>query len=410
MQTRAARPGRTSRPGWPAPGPASTSGAWRQLTADNPSCAPSRSPAAGCPHLLRSPRPRQQRGLAGGHQRPVRALTCGHRGQLGQRLRRREREPGRDLRRQHRGHAAMTRERRQGRGRAPYRRRWSPGRTARRAAARWRSRGGRLGGPEDLTSRAQNASGRPGRLPSPTNQMAGGAVQDSPGSQAQPHDFPAQARRPSTTAQAAMPSATTPSSHMSVYTVIEVIGSSATWWEDAAAQAIKTAGETLHDLRVAEVVKQDIHLEDAGSITCRTMPLISSSSGGRPPTAARPCRTATRSCGRRRRCAPHRSGTQVPPRRAPHRAGTAAGRPSAPFAPAAPGQPARMVPPPAVPPWWPRPGIHLGRPGSMGRAGKRPPDGPGADHASHMPAGRQHELDRAAVQVRHPVGDCRGHT
>jgi flavin-binding protein dodecin len=57
---------------------------------------------------------------------------------------------------------------------------------------------------------------------------------------------------------------------MSVYTVIEVIGSSATSWEDAAAQAIKTAGETLHDLRVAEVVKQDIHLEDGGAITYRT--------------------------------------------------------------------------------------------------------------------------------------------
>ena len=302
----------------------------------------------------------------------------------------------------------MTRERRQGRGRAPYRRRWSPGRTARRAAARWRSRGGRLGGPEDLTSRAQNASGRPGRLPSPTNQMAGGAVQESPGSQAQPHDFPAQARRPSTTAQAAMPSATTPSSHMSVYTVIEVIGSSATWWEDAAAQAIKTAGETLHDLRVAEVVKQDIHLEDAGSITCRTMPLISSS-GGRPPAAARPCRTATRSCGRRRRrCAP--SGTQVPP--APGTApGRYRGRPPVGAFRARRARPASTHgPATAVPPWWPRPGIHLGRPGSMGRAGKRPPDGPGADHASHMPAGRQHELDRAAVQVRHPVGDCRGHT
>ena len=51
---------------------------------------------------------------------------------------------------------------------------------------------------------------------------------------------------------------------MSVYTVIEVIGSSAASWEDAAAQAIKTAGETLQDLRVATVVKQDIHLEDAG--------------------------------------------------------------------------------------------------------------------------------------------------
>jgi dodecin len=57
---------------------------------------------------------------------------------------------------------------------------------------------------------------------------------------------------------------------MSVYTVIEVIGSSGTSWEDAAAQAIKTAGVTLHDLRVAEVVKQDIHLEDGGAITYRT--------------------------------------------------------------------------------------------------------------------------------------------
>jgi dodecin len=57
---------------------------------------------------------------------------------------------------------------------------------------------------------------------------------------------------------------------MSVYTVIEVIGSSGTSWEDAAAQAIKTASETLHDLRVAEVVKQDIHLEDGGAITYRT--------------------------------------------------------------------------------------------------------------------------------------------
>lgn len=57
---------------------------------------------------------------------------------------------------------------------------------------------------------------------------------------------------------------------MSVYTVIEVIGSSGTSWEDAAAQAIKTAGESLRDLRVAEVVKQDIHLEEGGAITYRT--------------------------------------------------------------------------------------------------------------------------------------------
>jgi len=39
---------------------------------------------------------------------------------------------------------------------------------------------------------------------------------------------------------------------MSVYKVIEVIGTSTTSWEDAAAEAVKTAGHTLHDLRVAE--------------------------------------------------------------------------------------------------------------------------------------------------------------
>ena len=57
---------------------------------------------------------------------------------------------------------------------------------------------------------------------------------------------------------------------MSTYRVIEVIGTSTTSWEDAAAQAIKTASETLHDLRVAEVVKQDLHLEEGGRITFRT--------------------------------------------------------------------------------------------------------------------------------------------
>lgn len=57
---------------------------------------------------------------------------------------------------------------------------------------------------------------------------------------------------------------------MSVYRVIEVIGASSTSWEDAAAQAVKTAAERIHDLRVAEVVKEDIHLEAGGAITYRT--------------------------------------------------------------------------------------------------------------------------------------------
>jgi dodecin len=57
---------------------------------------------------------------------------------------------------------------------------------------------------------------------------------------------------------------------MSVYRVIEVIGASSTSWEDAAAQALRTAAERIHDLRVAEVVKEDIHLEVGGAITYRT--------------------------------------------------------------------------------------------------------------------------------------------
>jgi dodecin len=57
---------------------------------------------------------------------------------------------------------------------------------------------------------------------------------------------------------------------MSVYRVTEIIGTSSTSWEDAAAEAIRTAAGTLRDLRVAEVVKQDIHLDDSGAITYRT--------------------------------------------------------------------------------------------------------------------------------------------
>jgi len=57
---------------------------------------------------------------------------------------------------------------------------------------------------------------------------------------------------------------------MSVYKVIELVGTSTTSWEDAAAQAVKTAGETIHDLRVAEVVQQDLHVDEGGAIIFRT--------------------------------------------------------------------------------------------------------------------------------------------
>ena len=57
---------------------------------------------------------------------------------------------------------------------------------------------------------------------------------------------------------------------MSVYKVIEVIGTSSSSWEDAAAEAVKTSAETIRDLRVADVVKQDIQLDESGAITYRT--------------------------------------------------------------------------------------------------------------------------------------------
>ncbi|MEP6527465.1 MAG: dodecin family protein [Nocardioidaceae bacterium] len=47
---------------------------------------------------------------------------------------------------------------------------------------------------------------------------------------------------------------------MSVYKVIELVGTSSTSWEDAAVIAVKKAGQTLRDLRVAEVVQQDLDL------------------------------------------------------------------------------------------------------------------------------------------------------
>jgi flavin-binding protein dodecin len=59
-------------------------------------------------------------------------------------------------------------------------------------------------------------------------------------------------------------------SAMSVYRVTEIIRTSGTSWEDAAAEAIRTAAVTIRDLRVAEVVKQDTHLDEGGAITYRT--------------------------------------------------------------------------------------------------------------------------------------------
>ena len=47
---------------------------------------------------------------------------------------------------------------------------------------------------------------------------------------------------------------------MSVYKMVELVGTSTTSWEDAAVTAVQTAKETLRDLRVAQVVEQDLDL------------------------------------------------------------------------------------------------------------------------------------------------------
>jgi flavin-binding protein dodecin len=57
---------------------------------------------------------------------------------------------------------------------------------------------------------------------------------------------------------------------MSVYRVIDVIGTSSQSWEDAAVTAVNTARKSLRDLRVAEVVQQDLTIEDGGEIVFRS--------------------------------------------------------------------------------------------------------------------------------------------
>jgi dodecin len=52
----------------------------------------------------------------------------------------------------------------------------------------------------------------------------------------------------------------------SVYKVIQVIGTSPVSWEDAAKSAVATASKTLKNLRIAEIEKLDLRVED-GKVT-----------------------------------------------------------------------------------------------------------------------------------------------
>lgn len=51
-----------------------------------------------------------------------------------------------------------------------------------------------------------------------------------------------------------------------VYRVTEIIGTSMTSWEDATKNAVETAAKSLRDLRIAEVTKLDVKVDDNGKV------------------------------------------------------------------------------------------------------------------------------------------------
>ena len=87
----------------------------------------------------------------------------------------------------------------------------------------------------------------------------------------------------------------------SVYKVIELIGTSKESWEKAAAAAVSRAGESLRDLRVAEVVKLDLQLDAKGKVEAyRAKVNVSFKFEGvadKSQVMRRPCRHSERSVG-----------------------------------------------------------------------------------------------------------------
>lgn len=61
----------------------------------------------------------------------------------------------------------------------------------------------------------------------------------------------------------------------SVYKIITLVGSSPTSWEEAAKNAVDKTGESLDDLRVAEIVELDMALEEGSVVAYRAKVNIS---------------------------------------------------------------------------------------------------------------------------------------
>jgi flavin-binding protein dodecin len=65
------------------------------------------------------------------------------------------------------------------------------------------------------------------------------------------------------------------SSGDSVYKVVELVGTSSKSWEDAAKNEVERAAGSLRDLRVAEIVKQDMTVENGKVASYRARVLVS---------------------------------------------------------------------------------------------------------------------------------------
>jgi dodecin len=64
-------------------------------------------------------------------------------------------------------------------------------------------------------------------------------------------------------------------SSSTVYRVTEIIGTSPVSWEEAARTAVETASKTLRDLRVAEIVKLDLKVENGKAVAFRARVALS---------------------------------------------------------------------------------------------------------------------------------------
>jgi hypothetical protein len=66
----------------------------------------------------------------------------------------------------------------------------------------------------------------------------------------------------------------------SVYKIIRLVGSSPTSWEEAAKNAVETAGKSLRNLRIAEIQKLDLKVEDGKVVAYRALVNLSFKYGG----------------------------------------------------------------------------------------------------------------------------------